>query len=267
MNAASSGGETLAALAREYKVTHQRIAQIAAHVEGWIAAHPEDQLAERLRLRCRLRYEAVYESAMRGFADSRKEEVTLKHRQTSRAAKGATAQGGSASAQECPTVERNAAVHEGEPQSVNEVVTTVEERIVRQRHGDPRLLATALKAVEKLERFTNALSGKTERGSAAAERDRAQRERQDAARAARIQEANLQRAEADAWLAAYETKTKPPLPTSLATHDSPHTAASSVSAADCPPPTSRTTQATAPAALGPIGWNKNGPVVLIARDG
>lgn len=125
------GGEPLAALALEYKVSHQRIAQIALRVEGWIVAHPEDRLAQRMRLRCRLRYEAVYDAAMTGFAASRREEVTLKERKTRRPA---------------PASEANA----GE---TKEIVTTVEESIVRQRHGDPRLLATALKAVEKLERL------------------------------------------------------------------------------------------------------------------
>ena len=128
-------GESLAALALEYDVSHQRIGQIAARVEGWIAAHPEDRLAQRLRLRCRLRYEALYDAAMTGFAASRHEEVTVKQRKTSRPASG------------------------GETNDAGEtklVVTTIDERVVRQRHGDPRLLATALKAVEKLERLAAA---------------------------------------------------------------------------------------------------------------
>lgn len=128
-------GESLAALALEYDVSHQRIGQIAARVEGWIAAHPEDRLAQRLRLRCRLRYEALYDAAMTSFAASRQKEVTVKHRQTSRPSPGG---------------ETNEA---GE---TKELVTTVEERVERQRHGDPRLLATALKAVEKLERLAAA---------------------------------------------------------------------------------------------------------------
>ena len=126
------GGESLAALALDHKVSHQRIAQITARVEGWIASHPEDRLAQRLRLRCRLRYEALYDAAMTSFAASRREEVTCKERKTSRPAPGG---------------ETNESGEE------KQIVTTVNERIVRQRHGDPRLLATALKAVEKLERF------------------------------------------------------------------------------------------------------------------
>ena len=119
------GGESLAVLALEHRVSHQRIAQIAQSVEGWIVAHPEDRLARRMRLRCRLRYEALYDAAMTGFAASRKEEVTVKVRKTS----------------------RPAATETNESGENKELVTTVEERIVRQRHGDPRLLARALKAV------------------------------------------------------------------------------------------------------------------------
>jgi hypothetical protein len=129
------GGESLAVLALEHGVSHQRIAQIAQRVEGWIVAQPEDRLARRMRLRCRLRYEAVYDAAMTGFAASRKEEVTVKARKTSRPAATETDDSG----------------------EKKELVTTVEERIVRQRHGDPRLLATALKAVEKLERLAAAV--------------------------------------------------------------------------------------------------------------
>ena len=246
------GGEALAALAKEYKVSHQRIAQVAGRVEGWIAEHPEDRLAERLRLRCRLRYEAIYDSAMTGFADSRKEEVTVKHRKTSRAAKGGEGEG-----------------------AKPEVVTSVEERIVRQRHGDPRLLATAMKAVEKLDRLAARWAspvghGRSSAAARRAEREKAQREREDAARAARIQAANRQRAEADAWLAAYDAKVKRP-------GEAGHVAGevgrgqaaagnegSSGAISSSPAPESRPANPALPP--GPIGWNKNGPLVLIASQ-
>lgn len=245
------GGEALAALAKEYKVSHQRIAQVAARVEGWIAEHPEDRLAERLRLRCRLRYEAVYDSAMTGFADSRKEEVTVKHRKTSRAANGG----------------------EGEA-AKPEVVTNVEERIVRQRHGDPRLLATAMKAVEKLDRLapwptSDAQRAPSPAAARRAEREKAQREREDAARAARIQAAKRQRAEADAWLAAYDAKVKAGGAGRVAGEvGSGQAAAGSEGCggaiSSSPVPESRPPNPALPP--GPIGWNKSGPLVLIASQ-
>jgi hypothetical protein len=232
------GGETLVALAKEYNVTHQCISQIATRVEGWIASHPEDHLANRLRLRCRLRYEALYESAVTGFADSRKQEVTVKQRKTSRARKA----------------------DEGEEGAKPDVVTTVEERITRQRHGDPRLLATAMKAVEKLERFAKSI----------ADGERASPEKSGVRQEAGvgIQGSGI-REEAGVEIqgsGVTEESCRQPETASLATHHTPLATPSSLPTADCPLPTAPATPSSLPTACCPLPTAPATPSSLPTAD-
>ena len=72
--------ETQQAVAADYGMTQQRVSQIAARVEAWIARHPEHRLAQRMRLRCSRRWETIWSEAMASFARSREDRKTRKER-------------------------------------------------------------------------------------------------------------------------------------------------------------------------------------------
>lgn len=114
-------------LARRLKVSRPRVSQILRKVERWIADHPDDQMAARIRVRCTQRLDVLYDRCMQGFADSRKRVETVKDR----------------------TVRRAARI-EGAPGAV----TTVEEHVTRDPPtGDVRFLNAAILAVERMGRL------------------------------------------------------------------------------------------------------------------
>jgi hypothetical protein len=113
--------ETQQAVATDYGLTQQRIAQIAARVEAWIAMHPEHRLAQRMRLRCSRRWETLWSEAMASFARSREDRRTRKARQRD----GTLNDGGRAPTQ------------------------TVSEETVREQNGDPRFLQVAWRAADR----------------------------------------------------------------------------------------------------------------------
>lgn len=119
-------GETQEAVAADYRITRQRVAQIAGHVEGWLAAHPEHPLAKSIRVRCTRRWEALWAETMAGFERSRENREVIVER-TSRAQ---------------PTGGLR------QPQ-----VTVVQERTVRQHPGDVRFLQVALRVADRQQRL------------------------------------------------------------------------------------------------------------------
>ena len=119
-------GETQEAVAADYHVTRQRVAQIAGNVEGWLAGHPEHPLAKSIRVRCTRRWEALWTETMAGFNRSRENREVVVER-TSR----------------------------GQPSDVarQPQVTVVQERTVRQHPGDVRFLQVALRVVDRQQRL------------------------------------------------------------------------------------------------------------------
>ncbi|MGH7140899.1 MAG: hypothetical protein ACREHD_34650 [Pirellulales bacterium] len=55
--------ETPERVAADNAISQQRVAQVAARVEAWIAGHPEHRLAQRMRLRCSRRWETLWSEA------------------------------------------------------------------------------------------------------------------------------------------------------------------------------------------------------------
>jgi hypothetical protein len=108
-------------VAAEYAISQQRVAQISARVEAWIAAHPEHPLATRMRLRCSRRWETLWSEAMTSFARSREDRTTRKER----------TQGGTL------------------PDGGRAPLATVCEEIVREQNGDPRFLQVAWRAANR----------------------------------------------------------------------------------------------------------------------
>jgi hypothetical protein len=119
-------GETQEVVAADYKLTRQRVAQIAGNVEGWIAGHPDHALAKSMRVRCTRRWEALWTETMAGFDRSRENrEVTVER--TSQAHQDATGR---------------------EPQ-----VSIVRERTVKQHPGDVRFLQVAVRVADRQQRL------------------------------------------------------------------------------------------------------------------
>lgn len=116
--------ETQERLAAEFGVTQQRVGQIAAAVETWIARHPEHPLAQHMRLRCNRHWQAIWSRSIESFDRSREDRETKKERVARRAADG-----------------------ESEPPRA-----TVSERTVRQQNGDPRFLTIAARVAEREDR-------------------------------------------------------------------------------------------------------------------
>ena len=115
--------ETQECLAAEFGLTQQRVGQIAAAVEAWIARHPEHPLAQRMRLRCHRHWQAIWSRSIESFDRSREDRTTSKER-----------------------VARRAAADGERP------VATVTERTVRQQNGDPRFLTIAARVAEREDR-------------------------------------------------------------------------------------------------------------------
>lgn len=119
-------GDSYEAIAADYSVSRQRIATIVARVEGWIADHPRHELAQKMRVRCGRRWEAIWSSLMESFDRSRQDRRTTKER---------TARRGSGSAgDEAP-------------------VMTVTEHTVREQNGDPRFLHIATRVADRQDRL------------------------------------------------------------------------------------------------------------------
>jgi hypothetical protein len=119
-------GETQDVVAADYKLTRQRIAQIAGDVEGWIASHPEHSLAKSMRVRCTRRWEALWEETMAGFARSREDREMTVERTSQTPLAGALR----------------------EPQ-----VTVVQEHTVRKHPGDVRFLQVAVRVADRQQRL------------------------------------------------------------------------------------------------------------------
>lgn len=119
-------GETQDVVAADYRLTRQRVAQIAGDVEGWIAGHPEHPLAKSMRVRCTRRWEALWAETMDGFHRSRENrEITVE-----RTSQAPVPAGGR------------------EPR-----VTVVQERTVRQHPGDVRFLQVAVRVADRQQRL------------------------------------------------------------------------------------------------------------------
>jgi len=141
--------ETQERLAAEFGVTQQRVGQIAAAVEAWIARHPEHPLAQHMRLRCNRHWQAIWSRSIESFDRSREDREIKKERVASRAAAG-----------------------EGGPP-----LATVTERTVRQQNGDPRFLTIAARVAEREDRQWQ--QGEVRQTSEVAERSRRGRNSQE----------------------------------------------------------------------------------------
>ena len=73
-------GETQDAVAGDYQISRQRVAQVAAKVEGWLAGHPEHPLAQSMRVRLTRRWEALWSETMAGFQRSRENREAVTER-------------------------------------------------------------------------------------------------------------------------------------------------------------------------------------------
>lgn len=126
-----SGFASQTGLAKRLNVSRPRLTQIIGKVERWLAAHPEDQMAARIRVRCTTRLELLYVKSMEGYAKSRKKVETFKNRTMSRMRSGC-----------------------------QPVVTTVEERVKRDpTTGNVRFLNAAMRSVERMWRLYEASEG------------------------------------------------------------------------------------------------------------
>ncbi|MGH7134345.1 MAG: hypothetical protein ACREHD_01310, partial [Pirellulales bacterium] len=129
-------GETQEQVAAAFGITQQRVGQIAARVEAWIATHADHPLAQRMRLRSSRRWEVIWSRAIEGFDRSREDRQITKERAPnspppSVAATGRPLAGGD------------------DPASL----VTVSERTVRQQNGDPRFLTIAARVAEREDRI------------------------------------------------------------------------------------------------------------------
>jgi hypothetical protein len=119
-------GETQQQVAAAYALSQQRVAQIAARVEAWLAAHPEHPLTQTMRLRCARRWETLWEESMASFARSCQNREIRKQR----------------------TARRKAS-----PDGEAVPVATVVEETVREQNGDPRFLSIARRVIERQDRL------------------------------------------------------------------------------------------------------------------
>ncbi len=119
-------GDTYEAIAADYAVSRQRIATIVARVEGWIADHPHHALAQKMRVQCGRRWEALWSRALESFDRSRQDRRTSKERSARR---------------------RSGLAGDQAP------VTTIAEQTVREQNGDPRFLTIATRIAERQDRL------------------------------------------------------------------------------------------------------------------
>ena len=139
-------GETQQQVAVAHALSQQRVAQIAARVEGWLAAHPEHPLAQTMRLRCARRWETLWEESMASFARSRQNREIRKQR----------------------TARRKTS-----PDGEAVPVATVVEETVREQNGDPRFLSIARRVIERQDRLW--MRDGVEQGAASASGDDSRR--------------------------------------------------------------------------------------------
>ena len=67
-------------VAASFGISHQRVGQILARVEGWLATHGDRPLAQRMRLRSNCRWDALWSRAIEGFDRSREDRALGKQR-------------------------------------------------------------------------------------------------------------------------------------------------------------------------------------------
>lgn len=113
-------------LAREYGVSQQRVSQILRNAEQWMATHPDDDEAQRMRVRVHGRWEALFGVAMHSFERSQQDHETVKERTTRRTPDAAAEKA---------------------------VTTTMNEKTVRQQNGDVRFLQAAMRVTERQQKL------------------------------------------------------------------------------------------------------------------
>jgi hypothetical protein len=114
------------AIAADYGVSRQRIATIVARVESWIADHPHHPLAQKMRVACGRRWQAIWSRAIEGFDRSRQDRRTSKERAARR---------------------RSGLAGDQTP------VVSVSEQTVREQNGDPRFLTIATRVADRQDRL------------------------------------------------------------------------------------------------------------------
>ena len=119
-------GQNQEKVAAEHAVSRQRIAEIVAQVETWVAQHPRHELAQKMRVRCGSRWEALWSESMASFARSREDREIKKER----------------TARRKPAVEGDEAP-----------LMTVTEHTIRQQNGDPRFLNIARRVADREDRL------------------------------------------------------------------------------------------------------------------
>jgi hypothetical protein len=65
-------------VAAAFAISHQRVGQIVARVEGWLATHGDHPLAQRMRSRSNRRWDALWSRAIEGFDRSREDREVKK---------------------------------------------------------------------------------------------------------------------------------------------------------------------------------------------
>jgi hypothetical protein len=127
-------GETQEHVAAVFGVSRQRVGQIAARVEGWLATHGDHPLAQQMRLRTNRRWDAIYSRAIEGFDRSREDRQVRKERLAPPTSTGET-----------PNIGET-------PLPQERPVVTFTEITTHQQKGDPRFLALAMRAAEREDR-------------------------------------------------------------------------------------------------------------------
>jgi hypothetical protein len=129
-------GETQEQVAGEFGISQQRVAQIVARVEGWLATHGDHPLAQQMRLRTNRRWDAIWSRAIEGFDRSREDREVRKERVVRPSTSG-----------EARTTNSGETPLPQEPP-----VATFTEITIHKQNGDPRFLAIAVRVAEREDR-------------------------------------------------------------------------------------------------------------------
>jgi hypothetical protein len=135
------GGETQERVAAEFGISQQRVGQIAARVEAWLATHGGHPLAARMRLRTSRRWDDIWSLAVESFRRSREDREVKKERVEKERVPRPTTSGEARTPNSGETP-----LPQGPP------VATVIETTIRQQNGDPRFLAIAMRVAEREDR-------------------------------------------------------------------------------------------------------------------
>jgi hypothetical protein len=115
-------GATQEQVAGEFGISQQRVGQIVARVEGWLATHGDHPLAQQIRSRTNRRWDAIWSRAIEGFDRSREDREVSKERVARPSASGEA---------RTPDSGETPLLQERPPVAFSEIT-------IRRQNGDPR---------------------------------------------------------------------------------------------------------------------------------